>query len=249
MKSVASKIKPTSGFSHIFHQFLMLLLPLLVFILVRMHFVQMAAALILLSKWRMLAVRPRYWLSNIRANAVDITVGLSLLIFMAHSSSGSWQMVWMIAYAAWLLVIKPGSSVAKISLQALVSQVVGLMALFIAWGDAPLLILVVLAWAVSYISARHFFSNFDEPYTALFSQAWGYFAGAVTWILGHWLLFYGSVSQPTLLLSVVGFGLGGLYYLDQKDRLSPLLRRQFVFIMVAIVIVVLAFSDWGDKTI
>jgi hypothetical protein len=56
------------------------------------------------------------------------------------------------------------------------------------------------------------------------------------------------LSQPALLLTVLGVGMGTLYYLDETDRLSLLLRRQFVFIMVAVVVVVLIFSDWGDKT-
>jgi hypothetical protein len=40
-----------------------------------------------------------------------------------------------------------------------------------------------------------------------------------------------------------------IYYLDHHDRLSKGLRRQFVFIMLAIVLVVLTFSDWGDKIV
>ncbi len=66
---------------------------------------------------------------------------------------------------------------------------------------------------------------------------------------GHWLLFYGPVAQPTLLLVALAFGLGTLYYLDHFDRLSLNIRRQVVFIMVAVLLVVLAFSDWGDKIV
>lgn len=249
MKSVASKIRPANGFSHVIHQFLTILLPVLIFVVVRIGFVQMAVALILLSKWRMFAVRPRYWAAHIRANAVDIIVGVSVVIFMSQTGSELWHLIWAIVYGMWLILIKPGSTIAKISLQAAMGQAFGLMALFLAWGEAPLLALVLSTWAICYLSARHFFSSFDEAYSSLLSHAWGYFAGAVIWVLGHWLLFYGSVAQPTLLLSVVGFGLSALYYFDQKDRLSPLLRRQFVFIMIAIIMVVLVFSDWGDKAI
>jgi hypothetical protein len=48
---------------------------------------------------------------------------------------------------------------------------------------------------------------------------------------------------------VLGFGLAAMYYLGERDKLSNLLRRQFVFIMIAIIVVVLVFSDWGDKAI
>ncbi len=242
-------LKPKSGFSHILHLGLTALLPALVFVLVRMRFVQLAAALVLLSKWRMLAVRPRYWLANIRANAVDIMVGISAVIFMANTSSASWQLIWAVAYGLWLVVLKPGSSVLKVSLQAMTAQLLAFMALFMQWGDAPLVALVAAAWLISYLVARHFFTSFDEPHTPLYSHAWGYFSASLLWVLGHWLLFYGVLAQPTLLLTVIGYGLGTLYYLDHADRLSTLLRRQFIFIMIAIITVVLVFSDWSDKAI
>lgn len=249
MKSVVSKIKPTGGFSQVFHILLTLLLPAAMFVLVRINLVPIAAALILLSKWRMFAVRPRYWPANIRANAVDLIIGVSSLVFMAQTSATSWQLVWATAYSIWLIFIKPGSSVWKVSLQAALGQLFGLMALFMGWGDASTIYLVIAAWAVCYLSARHFFTAFDEERSSLLSHLWGYFAAALTWVLAHWLIYYGLLAQITLILNVIGLGLATLYYLDQTDRLSTLLRRQFIFIMVAIVVVVLVFSDWGDKAV
>lgn len=243
------KIKPKSGFSGLAHLALNLLLPVLLFVLVRAQFVQLAAAVVLLSKWRIFAVRPRYWAANIRANSVDLIIGFSIVIFMANSVTAAMQLVWAILYAAWLIVIKPGSTVIKTSLQALIAQFAGLTALFLSLGAAPSYVLVIGAWAVCYLTARHFFTSFDEPYTSLYSHTWGYFAAALTWVLSHWLLFYGAISQPALLLSVLGYGMAALYYLDQNDRLGRSLRRQFVFIMVAIVAVVVVFSDWGDKAV
>jgi hypothetical protein len=248
MNKVASRLRPKSGFSHFVHLALLTLLPALIFVLVRIRFVQVALALILLSKWRMFAVRPRYWPANVRQNAVDIMVGVSILVFMINSSTAAMQLAWAVAYGIWLIFIKPGSSIFKVSLQAMLGQFTALIALFLAWVDAPLIGLVVAGWAICYLSARHFFSSFDEVYGSLYAHTWGYFAAALMWVLGHWLLFYGLLSQPALLLTVLGVGMGTLYYLDETDRLSLLLRRQFVFIMVAVVVVVLIFSDWGDKT-
>jgi len=249
MQSIAAKIKPASGFSHFFHILLTALLAALVFVCIRLHFVELGVALILLSKWRMLAVKPRHWPANIRANAVDIIVGLSLLIFMVHSGSQLMQVIWAVSYGIWLVLIKPQSNLLGVSSQALIAQFVGLTALFLNWGDAPLYALVILTWLVCYSAARHFFTSFDEPLTRYLSNTWSYFAAALVWVLGHWLLFYGVIAQPTLLLSVIGFSLAGIYYLDQTDRLSLLLRRQLIFVMVAVVIIVLVFSDWGDKAI
>jgi hypothetical protein len=245
MPGIHTRIKPKSGFSHFVHIFFNALLPALMFVLVRMGFVPIAVGLVLLSKWRMFAVRPRYWPANLRANAVDIIVGLSTVVFMANATEASWQLVWAAAYAGWLILIKPGSSVGKTSLQAMVAQTTGLMAVFLGWSASPLYVLVILAWLVCYSSARHFFTAFEEQYTSLYAHTWGYFAAALTWVLGHWLLFYGFISQPALILSVLGFGMAALYYLEQTERSNQLIKRQFVFIMVAIVVVVLTFSKWG----
>jgi hypothetical protein len=249
MGQLKTKIRPASGFSHFLHIMLTVLLPVVIFMLIRINFVELAVVILLLSKWRMVAVRPRHWLANIRANAVDITVGISVIIFMAQTDSQLLQIIWAAAYALWLLLLKPSATLLGISLQALVAQTFGLMAIFLAWSASPLYALVIATWVVCYVAARHFFTSFDEPYTRFLSDVWAYFGAALVWVLGHWLLFYHVIAQPTLLLTVLGFGMATIYYLDRTDRLSNLIRRQFIFIMVAIVIVVIVFSDWGDKAI
>jgi hypothetical protein len=249
MQSVANKLRPKSGFSYIFHLGLNTLLPLLVFILVRAGFSQFGLILILLSKWRMFAVRPRYWLANIRSNGVDIIVGISLLIFMTHTGSAYWQLLWVAIYIFWLTILKPGSSTLSVSIQALIGQFLGLMAMFIWFSGAPLYQLIIVSWIICYLAARHFFTIFEESFTSLYSHTWAYFAASLTWVLGHWLLFYGSFAQPTVLLTAIGIGLASLYYLKQNDRLSTLLRRQIVLTVIAVVVVVLVFSNWSSKII
>ncbi|HEU4914856.1 MAG TPA: hypothetical protein VFT16_05680 [Candidatus Saccharimonadales bacterium] len=249
MRPLIAKIKPASGFSRVVYIVFNILLPLVVFALVRTDFVQLALVVILLSKWRMFAVRPRFWPANLRANAVDIIVSVSLLLFMVNSDSQLVQVGWTIAYMGWLVLLKPASSPAMISVQAFVGMLCGLMAIFVGWGHGPLYGLVLATGLVCYLSARHFFDSFDEPYAKLLSYLWGYFGAALVWVLGHWLLYYGVVAQPVLLLLEIGFGLATLYYLDHHDRLSKGVRRQLIFIMVAVVLIVLIFSDWGDKIV
>lgn len=249
MKPLIAKIKPAGGFSRVAHIVLNVLLPLVAFAFVRMDFVPLALAIILLSKWRMFAVRPRFWPANIRANAIDIIVGVSFLLFMVKSDSQLLQLVWVVSYIAWLVIIKPSSVALMISVQALIGLLCGLMAIFVGWGDGPLYGLVATTGLVCYLAARHFFDSFDEPYAKLLSYLWGYFGAALVWVLGHWLLYYGIVAQPVLLLLAIGYGLATLYYLDHHERLSKGVRQQFIFIMVAIVAIVVIFSDWGDKIV
>ncbi len=249
MKRALTKIRPIDGFSHAFHLILTVALPVLIYIFVRIDLAQLAIATIFLSKWRMFAVRPRYWLANLQANSVDILVGVSLVIFMTQTTSQLWQMIWAVMYVLWLLLIKPSTTLLGAAAQAIIAQVLGLMAVYLAWGGADAYVLILATWLVCYTAAHHFFTGFDEPYTKFLTNIWAFFGGSLAWICSHWLLYYGSVSQPTLLLTVLGFGLGSMYYLQKSDKLTALLRRQFIFIMAAIIIVVLVFSDWGDKAV
>ena len=249
MRPVLTKLTPTRGFSAFFHYALLVLLPVLVFILIRLEFVSLAFAIVILAKWRMFAVCPRFWPANIRANSVDIMVGISIVIFMHDAAGFTTQLLWAVAYGIWLIYIKPRSGTMWISIQAGLGQFAALSALYVAWADAPIFALSLTTGLICYLAARHFCDSFDESYARWLSYIWGYFGAALAWLLSHWLLYYQFMAQPTLLLSAIGYGLAALYYFDHYDRLSVSLRRKFIFIMLAIVLVVLTFSDWGDKVV
>lgn len=250
MRPLIQKLKPSKGFSHSLYILFNILLPILVFILVRADFVPVAFALILLGKWRMFAVRPRFWLANIRANAVDIMIGLSTLALMAGTDTMWLRLVYTGAWAVWLLFIKPRNDVLWVSLQALIGLGVGLMAVFSAWDHISLTLLVLAVGSICFFTAHHFFYSFDEQHIRLLAYVWGYFGAALTWILGHWLVYYYNVvAQPALILITMAFSMGTLYYLDHFDRLSKAVRRQIVFILITIILVIITFSDWGDKIV
>lgn len=251
MVKALKKIKPKNGLAHALHLSLTFALPLLVYVMVRINFASVALLLILVSKWRMFAVKPRHWPANIRANAIDIIVGVSILVFMMQSGSQLAQICWALVYGVWLLVIKPGSQVIAVSAQALIGQFLGLTALFVQFGSAPSALLMLASWAICYLAARHYYASFDEPLTRFFAYLWGYFGAAVVWVLSHWLLARGVFFQPVLLINVIGFGIATLYYLHETDRLSTFYQRQIIFIVIAIVAIlaVLPFALWSDKAL
>src|SRR6266576_420682 len=114
-RSLGGRIKPAKGFSHVFYLALNISLPILAYILVRIDFVAVAIFLILLSKWRMFAVRPRYWVANIISNGVDIIVAVSLVVFMASTTVVWWQLIWTLLYGLWLVWLKPRYDVLSVS--------------------------------------------------------------------------------------------------------------------------------------
>jgi hypothetical protein len=247
MRQLASRIKPASGFPYVIHLLLTAVLPLAVYVLVRIHFVQLAVALVLLSKWRMLAVKARHWPANIRSNAVDITVGLSFVAFMAKSSSPSLQILWAFFFTIWLLFLKPQTTTFWVAGQAMVAQFVGLMSIYLVWPKASPSQVAALVGLVCYFCGRHYFTSFNESYARTGAYVWAYVAAALAWVSGHWLIYYGVISQTVLLLTIVSYGLGALYYLDYSEKLTPLIRKQFVLTVVAGVVLILVFSDWSDK--
>lgn len=253
---IKARVKPAAGFAPLFHALYRIALPAVIFVLVRLDIgIWLPLLVILLSKWRIFAVRPRFWPANIRANAVDLMVGVSIVIFMFESGSMALQAVWATVYAVWLLFIKPSSSMLFVSLQAGIGQLFALTALFMVagktlqdgffgWTSLPIGAMVLLAGLACYLAARHFFDSFSEPYAKMLAYVWGYFAAAATWVLGHLLVVYpdqdGVVAHPTLLLSAIGYTLAAVYYLEHFEKLSRLVKRELLFLGGLVVFVLLA---------
>lgn len=241
VKYLAEKLRPGKGFAHVFHLSFVVIVPVLVFVFVRLELVGVALAIILISKWRMLSVKPRYWLSHVRTNAMDIIVSVSILIFMTQTSSFNWQLLWVLIYELWILFIKPGEKPAAVSLQAVLGMLAGMSALFLAYPYANLAVYVGGIAVVAYFSARHFFGSFDEPHARIYSAVWAYIAATITWSLGHWILFAGPIAMPAVVLCSLGYSFAGLYYLRETDKLTPQLRRQIYMIVLSIMIVLVAW--------
>lgn len=251
---LSARIKPTRGFSHVIHITLNGLLPILAFILVRINLVPLAILLVVLAKWRIFAVRPRYWVANVVSNGIDITVSVSFILFMASTASTWWQIFWVLSYAGWLIYLKPRYDVFSVSAQAMAGQLLGLTVLYLKFGDTSLVWLVLGTWAITYLAARHFLTSFEESYAPLLAQIWGYFGAGLAFILGHWIWYYGDVAQITALITIIGYGLASLYYLDASDKVRNNLKRQLIATMVAVLLVIFILSffvqhEWTGATV
>lgn len=224
-------------------------LPVLVLVLVRLDFAFLAAILVLLAKWRMLAVKPRFWLPNIRANLVDIFVGLSMVAFMAGTNLLYTQIFWVLFYILWLVWLKPKSKPAAVMAQALIAQAIALVAYYRAFPNGSLMLGIVASWLVCYACARHFLGAYEEPMIRTITNIWAWYGATMAWVLGHWAIEYLFLPQIALILTVLGYGLATIYYLDQTDKLKATLRRQLMIVMGLILLIIVVFSNWQDKTV
>lgn len=170
-----------------------------------------AIALVLLSKWRILAVRPRYWFANIQANTVDLIVSLSFVVLLYSADNALLaQCIITALYAAWLLLLKPRSKRSLMTLQAGVALFFGILALSTVAYAWPLSIFVMLVWVIGYTTARHILSSYDEPHAHFFSLIWGLFLAEIGWLSYHWMIAYslpgvGHIMLPQIAIIMLAF--------------------------------------------
>lgn len=172
-----------------------------------------AFALVLLSKWRILAVRPRYWFANLQANLIDIIVSLSVVILL-YSASGAViaQCVITALYIVWLLLIKPRSKRIFISVQAGTATFLGVTALMSVSYEWNVTFVVLAMWLIGYASARHVLGSYDDAHMSFYSLAWGLMMAEIGWLAYHWAFAYSlpgvgdiKLSQSALIALAISF--------------------------------------------
>lgn len=173
----------------------------------------LALIVFFISKWRALAVRPRFWFSNLIANMVDIIVGVSTVALLYAANNILWLEVAIGAlYTVWLLIIKPRSRKSYMAVQAGLAVFLGITALSLvsySWNVAPF---VACMWLIGYVAARHVIGGYDEPHTTLYSLILGFVFAEIGWVSFHWLMAYSlpgfgdiQLSQLALLMTLLCF--------------------------------------------
>lgn len=218
-----------------------------------------ALGLVLLSKWRVFAVRPRYWFANLQANLVDIIVGVSVvaLLFVASDALVA-QIILTLLYAGWLLAIKPRSNRFMVSVQAGVMVFIGVTALMtVAYGWSSS-ITVLGMWLIGYSAARHVLLSYDEAHTSFYSLVWGLVIAELGWLTYHWSFAYalpgaGGVQlvQAAIIALAISFFAEQVYAsyvkhgaIRSSDVLMPALLSSSL-----ILVLVIFFSRVGDGSL
>jgi hypothetical protein len=172
-----------------------------------------AFGLVLLSKWRVFAVRPQYWFANIVANIVDVIVGLSFVVFLSNTNGElALQLIFAALYGVWLLFLKPQSKQKYVVVQAGTGLIVGSAALMQVSYDWYASFVVMALWIIGYTSARHALGAYNEPHTQILSLIWGLVVAEVGWMTYHWTLGYSfpfsdqlQIPQAAIFIGLLGF--------------------------------------------
>ena len=172
-----------------------------------------ALALVLLSKWRVLAVRPRYWFAHVQANLVDIIVSISVVALL-YAASGAVvaQCVITLLYIVWLLVIKPRSKRMFITIQAGAAIFLGITALMLVSYEWNVAFVVLAMWLIGYSAARHVLGSYEDAHMSFYSLLWGFVMAELGWLTYHWSFAYSlpgvgniKLSQAALLALAISF--------------------------------------------
>jgi len=232
----------------VLHALFVVMLPLIMIGASLIDATWLAAIAVVVSKWRMFAVRPRYWLANVRANLVDITVGIAAVSYMSQTDSVLTITIWGVLYGIWILVLKPMSKPAAMTLQALVAQALGLGALYTNHNEANTVILILLTWLICFGSSRHLLTTFEDSENRILTHFWALFAAQIALILTHWQIVYAnSVPQIALVLTLIGYPLAVGYYLHKTRGLRAGIRSQMIVFVSIALVAVIVFSDWQYK--
>ncbi len=159
--------------------------------------------LVLLSKWRAVAVRPRYWALNIKSNLVDFTVGISmaLLVFLAGTDGlNAWHLILTAIYIIWLVVIKPRSETIMTETQALFAVFFGSFTASLFMTNINPVFGVIVCFIIGYGASRHVLTQGEEHDYTLATFIFGLMLAELYCIFYHCSIVYAFGSLGTTIV-------------------------------------------------
>lgn len=193
---------------------------LVVVLLVMSQLIQspaLAIALVVLSKWRMFLVRPRYWRTNILSNMVDVIVGVSIVTLMYLPDIHLFaQVALAFQYAVWLILIKPLSKRWHMSVQSFVAIAYGVTALYSVSYEWPVALVVVGMFIIGYSAARHLLFSYEEQQIVFLSAIWGLLLAEVGWLAYYWTFSYNLPMSGALQVPQVTIISLAMFFLAER---------------------------------
>jgi len=210
--------------------------------------------LVILSKWRVFAVRPRYWGVNIISSLVDFIVGTSF-VMIAYCSGSAFlpiHIVLGIGYTLWLVLIKPRSSEVAAEIQSLIAVFLGTTASTMLFASFDSIFMVVSCFIIGFAASHHILVQSDDNDFSLTTITCGLINAEVAWLSNSWLIVYtfGNtgiiVPQISIILTIFSFVANRIFKsgikhegkIDFKEVATPI-----IFSVLIVAIIVIWFSN------
>ncbi|MBR3131263.1 hypothetical protein IKG31_01680 [Candidatus Saccharibacteria bacterium] len=211
--------------------------------------------LVLLSKWRMFAVRPRYLWLNIKSNLVDLIVGFSFVLLAYFSGSTVLPVHYILAasYAFWLTIIKPKTAESWTLVQALCATFLGTTAASIMCASFSSAILVILEFIIGYSATRHVLAQNDNMNDAGYpALIFGTIFAEIALLCHSWLIVYTFtnagiiIPQLSVILTIFSFMaeriLRSVEKHDGQFRLKDI-TAPLIFSLIVLSVIIIGFSE------
>lgn len=206
--------------------------------------------------WSLL-VAIRFWRATDRQATlsrlgVELMLGLSLVILVALNRLWPTQVVLGAVYLVWRLSGDRPDNL-KLRLWRLgFALFISLAAIFTATAiwRWPVLVVVVLAWLVSWLVARELLAPGERGAAAL-AAAWALVAAEISYLFAIWLVSYilpGNsliVPQAAIVLVALGYCFMSIYIAHINAKLSRSRLAEYVIIGLCLLVIVMAGTKWN----
>lgn len=169
--------------------------------------------LVLVAKWRVLAVRPRYIFSSLKVNLIDLLVGVSVVFLSYHAGSSLLLAHFLLMgfSVVWLLFIKPLSSPKAVLAQSMIAVFMSTMAATMISTGLNAVVLTVSVFLIGYSASRHALSQGNEEDYTLTTLAAGLVSAEIAWLSHFWMIVYTfgasgiRIPQLSIILTIFAF--------------------------------------------
>ena len=169
--------------------------------------------LVLISKWRVFAVRARYFAINLKSNLVDMIVGVSVVLLAYYAGPSFLPVDFILAafYVVWLIFIKPLSSERALLVQSLIAVFLGISAVTILSANLNSIVITALAFLIGYAASRHILVQTSDKDFTLTTLVCGLIFAEITWLCHSWSIIYTfgttgvRIPQVAIILTIFAF--------------------------------------------
>jgi len=217
----------------------------------------LAYLVVILSKWRVFAVRPRFWVANMQTNLLDTLVGLSVVTLLWQNMGNVvYQIVITLLFAVWLVALKPLSKRFWVIIQGGVAQFIATMALFTVAHNLNVAVVTALGWLIGFVAARHIINTFTEEHEdVVISVSWGVVVAELSWLTYYWTIAYTPLKIPQLsiIVSLLGYMAlvvyNYLYHRTDSRYIWRDLAMPILFSLTGILILLLFFNVFDPTSL
>jgi hypothetical protein len=217
----------------------------------------LAFLVVFLSKWRVFAVRPRFWLANIQTNLVDFLMGIAVTTVLWQSSGNLPLQLGITAmFAVWLILLKPQSKRIWVIIQSAIVQLVALGALFNIAHLLPVFFVALLGGGIGYVVARHAIHSYGEELEDVtLALIWGLVVAELSWLTYYRTIAYTSlkITQISIIVTLLGYMAlavySSLYHQEQGHKVRRDIAMPIIFSLIGIGLLLVFFNGFDPTSL